>query len=91
VSIEIEEVPLIGKTEDEIIDARIRGDFDREIQEREEKIRTVKRKLFSAYSMDNEKTLRQSQKSLEYPRKRGLSVVTACAYNFIITERGPTV
>jgi hypothetical protein len=74
VSREIEELPLIGKTENEIIDARIRGDFDREIQEREERIRAVKEKLFSAYSMDNEKTLRQSQKAWNTLRRGGFQL-----------------
>jgi superfamily II DNA or RNA helicase len=70
-----EELPLIDVTENRLISAQLRGTFDKEVGEIEERIREVRANLSSAYPVENEKNLKSLIDRLGLPSELEIAEV----------------
>jgi superfamily II DNA/RNA helicase len=70
-----EELPLIDVTENKLISAQLRGTFDKEVDEIEERIREVRANLSSAYPVENEKNLKSLIDRLGLPSELEIAKV----------------
>jgi superfamily II DNA or RNA helicase len=70
-----EELPLIDVTENKLISAQLRGTFDKEVGEIEERIREVRANLSSAYPVENEKNLKSLIDRLGLPSELNIAEV----------------
>jgi len=70
-----EELPLIDVTENKLISAQLQGNFDKEINEIEERIREVRANLSSAYPVENEKNLKSLIDRLGLPSELEIAEV----------------